>query len=79
MPTTRRGGRPLAFCITQTIASSGLVITITKASGQCWRTLAATVLITPALVAIRSSRLMPGLRGIPAVTITTAAPASAAA
>ena len=35
MPTTRAGGRPLTFCITQTMASSGLVMTITKASGQC--------------------------------------------
>ncbi len=46
-------------------------MTITKASGQCFLMFSPTVLITPALVAIRSSRLMPGLRGMPAVTITT--------
>ena len=61
------------------MASKGLVITITKASGQCVLTFCATVLITFALVAIRSSRLMPGLRGMPAVTIATAAPPSASA
>ena len=33
MPTTMLAGRPLTFCITQTIASSGLVMTITKAFG----------------------------------------------
>ena len=41
MPTTMPGGSPLTFCITQTIASSGLVMTITKASGQCFLTLLA--------------------------------------
>jgi hypothetical protein len=35
----------------------------------------ADALITLALMPTRSSRLMPGLRGTPAVTITTSAPA----
>ena len=33
MPTTRLAGRPDFCCISQTIASSGLVMTITNASG----------------------------------------------
>jgi hypothetical protein len=68
----------VTFCIAQTMASSGLVMTMTKASGQCCLIASPTVLTMPALVAIRSSRLMPGFRGMPAVTITTSAPAMAA-
>ena len=78
MPTTMAGGRPVTFCITQTMASSGLVMTMTKASGQSVLMFSPTLLITPALMLIRSSRLMPGLRGTPAVTITTSAPSIAA-
>ena len=33
MPTTLAGSSPVTFCIAQTIASSGLVMTMTKASG----------------------------------------------
>ena len=35
MPTTFSGGRPETCCSTPTMASSGLVTTMTKASGQC--------------------------------------------
>ena len=78
MPTTFAGSRPVTFCIAQTIASSGLVMTMTKASGAYCLMLPPTLLMTSALVAIRSSRLMPGLRGMPAVTITTSAPSMSA-
>ena len=75
MPTTFFGGRPLVFCSAHTIASSGLVMQITKASGACALIPAPTDSITFRLMPSRSSRLMPGLRGTPAVTITTSAPA----
>ena len=78
MPTTRLAGRPDFSFITQTIASSGLVMQITNASGQLARMPAATSAITPAFLPIRSSRDMPGVRGKPAVTITTSAPLIAA-
>ena len=78
MPTTRFAGRPDFCFITQTIASSGLVMQITNASGQLARMPAATSAITPAFLPIRSSRDMPGVRGNPAVTITTSAPLIAA-
>ena len=48
---------------------------ITKASGQLSRMPAPTVSMTLRLMPMRSSRLMPGLRGTPAVTMTTSAPA----
>ncbi len=78
MPTTRLCGRPEASRITHTITSSGLVMVMTKAFGQCCLIAAPTVLITLALMPMRSSRLMPGLRATPAVTITISEPASAA-
>ena len=74
MPTTRFAGKPVASFMTQTIASSGLVIVMTKAFGQCRSIAAPTSPTTLVLMPIRSSRLMPGLRGTPAVTITTSAP-----
>ena len=77
MPTTMWGGKPDFCCITHTMASSGLVMTMTKAPGQCCLMPSATVAITPAFLATRSSRLMPGWRGKPAVTITTSDPAMA--
>ena len=75
MPTTRWVGRPENFCSAQTIASSGLVMQMTKASGAYLARPAPTCSITLRLISSRSSRLMPGLRGTPAVTITTSAPA----
>ena len=77
MPTTLLAGRPDFCCITHTMASSGLVMTITNASGQWVLMPSATVAITPAFFATRSSRDMPGWRGKPAVTIPTSAPAMA--
>ena len=58
----------------QTMASSGFVTQMTKAFGQYFLMPAPTAFITLALTSIRSSRLMPGLRGAPAVTMTTSAP-----
>ncbi len=78
MPTTMCGGRPDFCWNTHTIASSGLVMTMTNAPGQCAFTPSATCAITPAFLATRSSRLIPGWRGKPAVMITTSAPAMAA-
>ncbi len=65
---------PDAFCNTQTMASSGLVMQITNAFGA-WRLMPApTCFMTRMLISSRSSRLMPGFRAMPAVTITTSAP-----
>ena len=50
-------------------------MTITNASGQCFLALSATSRMIGRLVATRSSRLCPGLRGMPAVTMRTSAPA----
>ena len=52
-------------------------MTITNASGQYCLMPSATVAITPAFLPIRSSRLMPGVRGNPAVTMTTSEPSIA--
>src|SRR5205807_2283687 len=62
----------------ETVASSVLVIVITKACGQCCLIAAPTSPTTLVLMPTRSSRLMPGLRGTPAVTMTTSAPLIAA-
>ena len=75
MPTTLLAGRPEDFCSAQTMASSGLVMQMTKASGAYCLMPAPTASITLRLMPSRSSRLMPGLRGTPAVTMTTSAPA----
>ena len=50
---------------------------ITKASGACSAIPAPTSPTILALVPMRSSRLIPGLRATPAVTITTSDPAIA--
>ena len=62
----------------QTIASSGLVMQITKASGALALMPSPTAFITFRLMPSRSSRLMPGLRATPAVTMITSAPAMSA-
>ena len=78
MPTTRFAGSPQACFMTHTITSSGLVMVMTNAPGQCSLIAAPTWPMTFVLMPIRSSRLIPGLRGMPAVTITTSAPLIAA-
>ena len=57
------------------MASSGFEITMTKASGQFVFRFSATLRMILRLMLNRSSRDMPGLRGTPAVMITTSAPA----
>ncbi len=74
MPTTWLVGSPEYFCSAQTMTSSGLVMQMTNAFGAYFFTPAPTWLITLRLISRRSSRLMPGLRGTPAVTMTTSAP-----
>ena len=78
MPTTMSLGRPENFCSAHTMASSGLVMQMTKALGAYFLMPAPTCSITLRLISSRSSRLMPGLRGTPAVTMTTSAPLMAA-
>ena len=56
------------------MASSGLVMQMTKAPGQLAFIPAPTDCMTWVLMPIRSSRLMPGRRATPAVTMTTSAP-----
>ena len=51
------------------MASSGLVMQMTKAFGAYFLMPAPTCSITLRLMPSRSSRLMPGLRGTPAVTM----------
>ncbi len=69
MPTTRFFGKPVTRFICVTMASSGFETTITNAFGACCLMPSATLVMILALVASRSSRLMPGLRARPAVTM----------
>ena len=74
-PKTRCFGKPDTFLATWHIASSGLETTIRVASGDCATACAVTEPTIFSLVVTRSSRLMPGLRGTPAVITTTSEPA----
>ncbi len=74
MPTTMPCGWPVISRSAQTMTSSGLVTQITNALGQWVLMPSPTAFITLMLMPIRSSRLMPGLRATPAVTMTTSAP-----
>ncbi len=71
MPTTFCCGSPQDFCSAHTMASSGLVMQITKALDAYFLMPEPTCPITFRLISSRSSRLMPGLRGTPAVTMQT--------
>src|SRR5439155_15103536 len=76
MPITRSRGNPVTCFVTQHITSSGFETTRTIASGQ-WRLISCETCFTlSALVRTRSSRLIPGLRAMPAVTTTRALPAA---
>ena len=77
MPTTFLCGMPDDFCSAHTIASRGLVMQMTKESGAYFLMPAPTCSMTLRLMLRRSSRLIPGLRGTPAVTMQTFAPSSA--
>ena len=74
MPITRRAGKPSLTRASETIESSGFVTTITIASGDPSRMYSATEAITLPLVSSRSERLIPGLRGSPAVTMKRSEP-----
>ena len=71
IPITLFSGIPEYFCSAITITSSGFVIQITKAFGEVSLMPSATCLIIFKLVDNRSSRVIPGFRGTPAVIIIT--------
>ena len=75
MPNTRSFGKPDACLATWHIASSGLVTTTTIASGECSTAAFVTAPTMFSFVVTRSSRLIPGERGLPEVTTTTSEPA----
>ena len=75
MPKTRSFGNPETFFATWHIASSGFDTTMITASGLCATTCSVTEPTIFSFVATRSSRLMPGERGSPAVITTTSEPA----
>ena len=77
-PSTRCAGKPDAFHAVYTIASSGFDSTMMIEFGACCATFSATLDTMPMLVTIRSSRLMPGLRGMPAVITTMSLPSMSA-
>ena len=74
-PNTRSLGKPETFFATWHIASSGFETTIRIASGLCATTCSVTCLTIFSFVCTRSSRLIPGERGSPAVITTTSEPA----
>ena len=76
-PSTRWAGNPDARAASAVISSSGLDTTIRTASGAYLTTFSVTPRTIRALVSIRSIRLMPGLRGSPAVMITMSEPPAA--
>ena len=69
MPKTRSLGKPVSSFVAQTMASSGLETTMTIAAGEWVRIPSATCLMIARFVFSRSSRLIPGLRASPAVTM----------
>ena len=76
-PITRFFGNPVAICAKAVISSSGLETTIITAFGECFAIFSATPRTIPAFTPIKSIRLIPGLRGRPAVITTTSEPAVA--
>ena len=74
IPNTRSFGQPETFFATWHIASSGFETMIRIASGLCAIAFSVTSLTIFSLVATRSSRLIPGERGRPAVITTTSEP-----
>ena len=77
IPKTRSLGQPEAFFATWHIASSGFETTIRIASGEAATTWSVTEPTIFSFVVTRSSRLIPGERGRPAVITTTSEPAVA--
>ena len=77
-PMIRLLGNPVIFWQRVTIASSGLEMTMMKEFGAYVLIPSATCDMIFELTPIRSSRLIPGFRGSPAVTMTTSEPAMSA-
>ena len=75
IPKTRSFGQPETLLATWHIASSGFETTINTASGDWRRPAAVTEPTIFSFVVTRSSRLIPGDRGRPAVITTTSEPA----
>jgi hypothetical protein len=75
MPKTRSLGKPETSFATWHIASSGLETTIRIASGERSTASRVTEPTMDSFVVTRSSRLIPGFRGRPAVMTTTSEPA----
>ena len=71
IPTTFFVGNPEYFCKAITITSKGFVIQITKALGEFCFIPSATCLIILRFVPSKSSLVIPGFLGIPAVIIIT--------
>ena len=74
IPKTRSLGQPETFLATWHMASSGFETTIRIASGDRAITSAVTEPTIRSFVVTRSSRLIPGERGLPAVITTTSEP-----
>jgi len=70
IPMMRSRGNWHCMCALVTITSSGFETMIRIQSGDCFTTSSVTEPTMPALMLMRSSRLMPGLRATPAVTTT---------
>ncbi len=77
IPNTRSRGQPVAARATWHIASSGFETITRIASGECLAASRAQERTISSFVVTRSSRLIPGLRGSPAVMTTTSEPAVA--
>ena len=74
MPKTRSFGSPETALATWHIASSGLETTTTTRPASAARHPSVTAVTIFSFVVTRSSRLMPGERGRPAVITTTSEP-----
>lgn len=71
MPMRRFAGTPLSRYASVVMTSSGLVTHTNTASGEASRAAPITDRMMPAFTPSRSSRVMPGLRAMPAVMTTT--------
>ncbi len=76
-PSTWFFGKPVASWVSAVISSSGFDTTMTTAFGAFLATFSATPRTIFAFASMRSMRLMPGLRGRPAVMMTMSEPAIA--
>ena len=71
MPMRRSAGRPLSRNASVVMTSSGFVTQMNTAFGDASRAWPITDFMMPAFTPSRSSRVMPGLRAMPAVMTTT--------